>query len=60
MKEIFQLMIILYFIFHFPAILMLIHGLKRLKTKPDIAKQFLIAAGLYFLVGAGICGALLP
>jgi hypothetical protein len=38
---------------------MLVIGLNRLKTKPDNAKKLLIAAGIYFLIGAGICGAML-
>jgi hypothetical protein len=53
------LIIILYLFFHTPAIIMLILGLKRLKTRPENAKKLLIAAGVYFLIGGGICGALL-
>lgn len=52
--------IILYIIFHLPAIILLILGLNRLKTKPEKAKTLLIFAGLYFLIGAGICGAFIP
>jgi hypothetical protein len=51
--------IIIYLVFHSPAIIMLIIGLNRLKTRPENAKRLLIAAGIYFLIGAGICGALL-
>jgi len=34
---------------------MLIVGLNRLKTKPESAKSLLIIAGIYFVVGGGIC-----
>ncbi|CAN5608359.1 hypothetical protein BH11BAC3_BH11BAC3_28590 [soil metagenome] len=54
-----MLIIIIYLICHTPAIIMLIVGLSRLKTKPVSAKKLLIAAGIYFLVGAGLCGAML-
>ncbi len=53
------IIIILYLVFHSPAIYMLILGLNRLKTKPENARKLLIAAGVYFLIGGGICGALL-
>ena len=38
---------------------MLVLGLTKLKTSPETAKKLLIAAGIYFLIGAGICGAIL-
>jgi hypothetical protein len=50
------LVIGVYLVAHLPAIILLIVGLKRLKTKPKGAKIMLIIAGVYFLVGAGICG----
>lgn len=59
MNGIGSLIIIIYLICHSPAILMLIVGLNRLKTKPESAKKLLIAAGIYFIIGAGICGAIL-
>ena len=59
MKGILPLIIIIYLVCHIPAIIMLILGLKRLKTRPENAKKLLIAAGIYFLIGGGICGALL-
>jgi hypothetical protein len=40
-------------------IILLIVGLVRIKSKPENAKKLLIVAGIFFLVGAGICGALL-
>ena len=48
-----------YLILHTPAIIMLIVGLYKLKTKPTLAKNLIIAAGIYFLIGGGICGVLL-
>lgn len=53
------IVIFFYLMFHLPAIIMLIIGLRRLRTKPENAKKLLIAAGIYFLVGGGICGRLL-
>lgn len=50
------LVIGIYLVAHLPAIILLIIGLKRLKTKPKGAKIMLIISGVYFLVGAGICG----
>ncbi len=48
-----------YLVCHSPAIVMLAIGLRRLKTKPTSAKVLLIISGMYFLIGAGICGTLL-
>lgn len=59
MNGILPIVIIIYLVCHIPAIIMLVIGLNRLKTKPDNAKKLLIAAGIYFLIGAGICGAML-
>ena len=53
------LVIIMYLIFHLPAILMLIVGLSKRKKNPEKGKGWLIIAGIYFLIGGGICGALL-
>jgi len=47
--------IMLYLILHSPAIIMLVLGLSRLKTKPNNAKVLLILATVYFIVGGGIC-----
>lgn len=59
MEGILFLIIIIYLVCHIPAIILLILGLTRLKTRPENAKKLLIAAGIYFLIGGGICGALL-
>lgn len=59
MDGILPLIIIIYLFCHTPAIIMLIIGLNRLKKRPENAKKLLIAAGIYFLIGGGICGALL-
>ena len=52
------LIIGIYLIAHLPAIIMLIIGIIRWKKKPESAKKLLIIAGIYFLVGAGICGSM--
>jgi hypothetical protein len=59
MDGLLSLIIIIYLVCHSPAIIMLIIGLTRLKSRPENAKKLLIAAGIYFLIGGGICGALL-
>ena len=51
--------ILIYFIAHIPAFIMLIIGFNKRKTKPETAKILFIIAGLYFLIGAGICGGML-
>jgi hypothetical protein len=53
------LIIIVYLVCHTPAIIMLYKGMKRRKTNPESAKTLLIIAGIYFLIGGGVCGALL-
>ena len=52
------LFLIIYFIFHIPAFLLLIAGLRIYKSEPRRAKQLLIVAGIYFLIGGGIGGSL--
>ena len=54
-----ELIVIIYLVCHLPAIILLILGLSRLKKRPENAKTLLIISALYFLIGAGICGALL-
>lgn len=50
------LVVMIYLVLHLPAIILLIIGLRRRKTKPESAKVMLIIAGVYFLIGAGVCG----
>lgn len=52
------LILLIYLVCHLPAFILLIIGLVRLKKKPENAKKLLIIAGIYFLIGAGICGAM--
>jgi hypothetical protein len=53
------IIISIYFIFHIPAILMLIFAFVYSKSKPAVSKKLLILAAIYFLIGGGICGAIL-
>jgi hypothetical protein len=59
MEDFSSIIIIIYLILHSPAIIMLIIGLARLKTKPESAKTLLIISTIYFIIGGGICGSLL-
>ena len=52
-------LLVIYLIFHTPAIVLLILGINRLKKKPEDARVLLIAAGIYFIIGAGICGSMM-
>jgi len=51
-----MLFLVIYLFLHIPAIILLVTGLKRLKTNSENAKNLLILAGIYFLIGGGICG----
>lgn len=42
-----------------PAILLLYTAFYYKKTKPDRAKILFILAGVYFIIGGGICGKIL-
>lgn len=53
------LIALIYLVCHSPAIVMVIIGLVRLKSKPQLAKKLLILSGIYFLIGWGVCGSLL-
>lgn len=59
MEGILFLIIFIYIVCHIPAIILLILGLTQLKSRPENAKKLLIAAGIYFLIGGGVCGAIL-
>lgn len=50
------LVIVVYLVLHLPAIIMLVIGLRLKERKPKTSKTLLILAGVYFMVGAGICG----
>jgi hypothetical protein len=54
-----HLIIGVYLILHLPAIILLIVGLVRRNRKKKNAKIFLIIAGIYFIIGAGVCGMIL-
>ena len=51
--------IMVYLVLHLPAIIMLIIGLARRKTKPKSSKTLIYIAIAYFIVGAGVCGSLM-
>lgn len=57
--DLFPLILVVYLVCHSPAIITTIIGLSKLKKNPSSAKKFLIFSGIYFLVGAGICGSML-
>lgn len=51
--------ILVYLVLHSPAIILLIVGMAKRKNNPETAKKLFIAAGIYFLIGAGVCGAIM-
>lgn len=53
------LILMVYLVCHIPAFILLILGLVWRKSHPKRSKILLILAGIYFLVGGGICGAIL-
>lgn len=55
----FYFFLIVYLIFHIPAIILLILAFVKRKKKPELATKLLIGAGIYFLIGGGICGVML-
>ncbi|MFM2386954.1 MAG: hypothetical protein RL660_1711 [Bacteroidota bacterium] len=59
MNEYAIIILIVYLVCHLPAIIMLLLGLARLKSRPDNAKKLLIGAAIYFVIGGGICGSML-
>jgi hypothetical protein len=52
-------MIIAYLILHGPAFMWLVIGYLYKNDNPKRAKKLYIAAGVYFIIGGGICGAIL-
>lgn len=51
-----DLIVFLYVIMHLPAIILLIIGFSIKKGSPNASKVLFIIAGVYFVIGAGICG----
>lgn len=51
--------VLIYLVLHIPAFILLIVGFSKRKTKPNTAKILFIIAGLYFVIGAGICGGMM-
>jgi len=54
-----DLIIYLYLILHLPAFIMLIIGFAIYKKYKKSSKYLFVLAGIYFLIGAGICGNML-
>jgi hypothetical protein len=54
-----EFVILLYLFFHTPAIIMLIIGLNKRESDPEKSKTLLILAGVYFVIGGGICASML-
>jgi hypothetical protein len=60
MGEDFTLLIIfITIVLHIPAIVLAIIGAVLLKSKPTTAKTLFIIAGVYTIIGLGICGSIL-
>ena len=59
MSGLLPMVILVYLVLHIPAFILLILGLRGLKRNHSNAKTLLILAGIYFIVGAGICGSLI-
>ena len=55
----YSIVIVIYLICHIPAFIMLFLGLRRIYSRPDSAKRLLIAAGIYFIIGGGICSSMI-
>ena len=58
-NEFIQLSVIIYLICHSPAFLLLLIGKYKEKHDPETSKTLYIIAATYFLIGGGMCGALL-
>jgi hypothetical protein len=50
-----NLIILIYLVLHSPAIIMVIIGFVKRRTKPLVARKLFILAAIYFLIGFGIC-----
>ena len=54
-----MLVVLIYMACHVPAFIMLGFGIALRTTNPNRSKILLILAGIYFVIGAGICGSML-
>lgn len=52
-------MIRIYLVLHIPDFILLLIGFKKRNTNPNTTKILFIITGLYFIIGAGICGGML-
>ena len=59
MNEFFILFIVIYAAAHFPAFVLLIAGVINWNKNRKDAKQYFIAAIIYFIIGGGICASIL-
>jgi len=59
MDGILFLIIIAYLICHIPAFILLGMGLYKRSKKDERSTGYLLAAAIYFLIGAGICGSII-
>lgn len=57
--NLFGLVVMGYLVFHIPAFVLLFIGLYKRTKQPAKAKNFIIAALVYFIIGAGICGSMM-
>lgn len=54
-----MIIIVIFLILHSPAFALIYAGIKNKKTNKRNSLIYFIIAGIYFLVGIGICGQLL-
>lgn len=59
MNGILSIILLIYFVCHLPAFVLLYLGWRNRKSQPEQSKKYYIYAGIYFIVGAGICGKIL-
>ncbi len=54
-----SILFVLALLYWITPIVLFIIGLIRIRSRPEFAKKLLIAAGIMFLVGVGVCGVIL-
>lgn len=59
MNDALFLIIMAYLICHIPAFILLGVGLHKRSKKEESSTGYLLAAAIYFLIGAGICGSII-